>query len=60
MAQTVENPPAVRETWVQSQDREDPLKKGKVTHSGILAWRIPQRSLLGYSPWDHKDLDMTE
>ena len=56
----VENPPAVQETWIQSQGREDPLEKRKAIHSGILAWRIPQRSLLGYSPWDHKELDMTE
>ena len=26
---------------VRSLDREDPLEKGIVTHSGILAWRIP-------------------
>ena len=30
------------------------------THSSILAWRIPQRSLVGYSPWDRKELDTTE
>ena len=31
------------------------------THSSILAWRISlQRSLAGYSPWGHKDLDTTE
>ena len=30
------------------------------THSGILAWRIPWRSLSGYSSWDHKELDMTK
>ena len=35
------NPPAVRETWVQSLGWEDPLEKGKATHSSILAWRIP-------------------
>ena len=34
------NPPAIRETWVRSLGWEDPLKKGKATHSGILAWRI--------------------
>ena len=56
----VENPPAMQETWVQCQGREDPLEKGKATHSGILAWRIPERSLLGYSPRDHKELDTTE
>ena len=40
MAQIVRNPPAMRETWVQSLDWEDPLEKGKATHSSILAWRI--------------------
>ena len=30
------------------------------THSSILAWRIPwMRSLAGYSPWGHKELDTT-
>ena len=37
----VKNPPAMRETWVQSLGWEDPLEKGKATHSSILAWRIP-------------------
>ena len=36
----VKNPPAVQKTWVQSLVREDPLEKGMVTHSSILAWRI--------------------
>ena len=35
------NPPAMRETWVQSLGWEDPLEKGTATHSSILAWRIP-------------------
>ena len=37
MAQMVKNLPAMLETlgW------EDPLEKGKPTHSSILAWRIP-------------------
>ena len=29
------------ETWVLSLGQEDPLEKGKATHSSILAWRIP-------------------
>jgi len=41
MAQMVKNPPAMKETWVQSLDWEDPLEKGMATHSSILAWRIP-------------------
>ena len=40
VAQLVKNPPVMQETWVQSQGWEDPLEKGKVTHSSILAWRI--------------------
>jgi len=41
VAQLVKNPPAIRETWVWSLGWEDPLEKGKGTHSSILAWRIP-------------------
>ena len=57
----VKNPPAMWETWVQSLDWEDPLEEGMASHSSILAWRIlMDRSLAGYSPWIHKELDMTE
>ena len=41
MAQLVKNLPAMWETWVWSLGWEDPLEKGKATHSNILAWRIP-------------------
>ena len=41
VAQTVKNPPAMRDTWVRSLGWEDALEKGKATHSSILAWRIP-------------------
>ena len=41
MAQLVKNLPAVQETWVGSLGWEDPLEKGKATHSSILVWRIP-------------------
>ena len=37
MAQLVKNTPAMWETWVQSLGWEDPLEKGKATHSSILA-----------------------
>ena len=40
MAQTVKNLLAMRETWVRSLGREDPLEKGMETHSSILAWEI--------------------
>ena len=41
MAQTVKNPSAMQETWVQSLGWEDLLEDGMATHSNILAWRIP-------------------
>ena len=51
----------MQKTWVQSLDQEDPLEKEMATHSCILAWRVHgQRSLVGYHPWDGKELDMTE
>ena len=51
LAQLVKNPPAMRTTSVPSLGWEDPLEKGKATHSNILAWRIP---------WGSKQLDTTE
>jgi len=51
MAQLVKNLPAMQETWVWSLGWEDPLEKGKATHSSILAWRIP---------WGCKESDMTD
>ena len=56
VAQLVKNLPAIRETWVQSLGWEDPLEKGKTTHSSILVWRIPWTVY----PWSHKESDMTE
>ena len=41
VAQLVKNLPAMLEIWVRSLGWEDPLEKGKATHSSILAWRIP-------------------
>ena len=40
VAQLAKNPPAMWETWVLSLGWEDPLEKGKATHSSILTWRI--------------------
>ena len=42
VTQTVKNPPAMREIWVQSLGWEDPLEEGMATHSSILVWRIPR------------------
>ena len=41
VAQTVKNPPAMWETWIQFLGWEDPLERGKSIHSSLLAWRIP-------------------
>ena len=45
VAQLVKNLPAVWKTWVQSLGWEDPLEKGKATHSSILAWRTSQTTV---------------
>ena len=52
----VKNLPAMQETWVQSLGWEDPLEKGKATHSSIMSWKIPWTE----SPWGHKELDTAE
>ena len=52
VAQLVKNLSAMQETWVQSLGWEDPLEKGKATHSSTLAWRISWTVC--------KELDMTE
>ena len=54
------NLPAMQGTWVQSLGWENPLNKGTATHSSILAGKIPQRSLAGYSPWGCQESDTTE
>ena len=41
VVQRVKNLPAMWETWVESLGFENPMEKGKATHSSILAWRIP-------------------
>ena len=62
MAQTVNNLPAIQETQVQPLVWEDPLEEEIVTHSSILAWRIPRTEETGrlYSSWGRKELDTTE
>ena len=60
MAQTVKNPPVMREAWVRSLHREDPLEKGMATHSSILAWRIPGiEESVGYNSQGHKEIQLT-
>ena len=61
MAQMVKSPPATWENWVQSLGWDNFSEEDMATHSSILAWRPHgQRSLAGYSPWGHKELDITE
>ena len=61
VAQTVKCLPTIWETWVQSLGWEDLLEKAMATHSSTLALKSQGwRSLVGYSPWGHKELDMTE
>ena len=56
VAQLLKNPAAMQETWVQSLGWEDPLEKGKATHSCILPGEFHGL----YSPWGHKESDVTE
>ena len=42
----VKNLPAMQDIWIQSLGWEDPLKKGKATHSNILAWVSKSRTQL--------------
>ena len=61
VAQMVKHLPTMRETWVPSLGREDPLEKEMATHSSILAWRIPwTEEPGGHCPWGLKESDMTE
>ena len=57
----VKNLPVMWETQVPSLGREHSLEKGMATHSSILAGEFHgESSLVGCSPWGHKELDRTE
>ena len=61
MAPMVKNLPAMQETWVPSLGREDPeRRKWQPTPVFLAGESQGQRSLVGYSPWGCKELDMTE
>ena len=61
MVSVVKNPSAKQETWIRDLGQENPLEEGMATHSNILTWRIPwTEQPTGYSPWGHKESDMTE
>ena len=57
MAQLVKNLPAMQETPVQFLDQEDPLEKGRATHSQYSGL---ENSFGLYSPWSCNESDMTE
>ena len=57
----VKNLPAIHETQVQSLGQEDPLGEKVTTRSSIFPGESHgQRSLVGYSPWGHKESDKAE
>ena len=58
----VKHLPTTQETQVRVLGWEDPLEKEMATHSGTLAWKIPgtEKPIEGYSPWGHKESDITE
>ena len=58
IAQMVKNPLAMQETWIRSLGQKDPLEKVMATQLQYSCHG--QRSLTGYSPWGHKELDTTE
>ena len=41
VVQSVNNLPAMQETWIRPLGQNDSLQKEMATHSSILAWRIP-------------------
>ena len=60
MAQKVKNLPAMQETHVWSLGWDDPLEEEMATPVFLPGQSNGQRSLPGYSPWGHKELDTTE
>ena len=61
VAQKVKNLPAMQETRVQSLDREDSWRREWLPIPVFLPEESHgQKSLMGYSPWGHKESDTTE
>ena len=61
VAQMVKNLPAMQKIQVQSLGQENPLEKGKATHSSITAWRISwTEGIAGYSPWGSQRVRQVE
>ena len=49
----------MHETQVRSLGGEDPLEEEMVTHSSLLALKIPWREKPGSPSWGRKESDMT-
>ena len=61
MAQRLKSRLPMQKTWVRRLVLEDPWEKKMATHSSMLPGKSQgQKSMLGYSPWGHKELDMTQ
>ena len=61
VVQIVKNLSAIQETWVESLGWEDSLEKEMAPTPVFFPEKsYGQRSLVGYSPWGHKESDMTE
>ena len=61
VTQMIKNLPAVQETWVQSLGQEDPWRRKWLPIPVFLPGEFyGHKSLAGYSPWGHKELNMTE
>ena len=60
VAQMIKNLSAMWETWVRSLGRSPGGGHGNPLQYSGLENPHGQRSLAGYSPWGHKELDMTE
>ena len=61
VAQTVKSPSAMQKIWVWSLDSKTPGKgHGNTLQYSCLENPHGQRSLVGYSPWGHKELGKTE
>ena len=60
VAQTLKNPPGMQDTLIRSLDQEDSLEKEMATTPVFLPGEFHGwRSLEGYSPWSHKEWDVT-
>ena len=61
VTQTVKNLPAVWDTWVQFLCWDDPWKRQWLPTPVFLPGEFhEERSLVGNSPWGHKESDTTD